>query len=106
MVVYNNELHTGVKNNVALDSGQMVVRYDKKSDAPDLRYVEAGVIILNKEALHPVPEKIKISLEDGIYPRLIEQKELAAYITGQQFYDIGTPEQQQIFKDFIEKGRQ
>ena len=103
MAVYNNEMNTGVKNNIALDSAQMVVRYDKKSDAPDLRYVEAGAIILQKEVLDSVLEGVKISLEDGIYRRLIEQKELAAHITGQRFYDIGTPEQQQVFRDFLEK---
>ena len=104
MVVYNNEVNTGVKNNIALDSDQMVVRYDKKSDAPDLRHVEAGAMVLQKEVLDSVPEGILISLEDGIYRRLIEQKELAAHITGQRFYDIGTPEQQLVFKDFLEKG--
>ena len=103
MVVYNNEVNTGVKNNIALDSDQMVVKYDKRSDAPDLRYVEAGAMVLRKEALDSVPEGIMISLEDGIYRRLIEQKELAAHITGQRFYDIGTPEQQQVFRDFLEK---
>jgi mannose-1-phosphate guanylyltransferase len=104
MVVYNNEVNTGVKNNIALGRDQMVIRYDKKSDSPDLRYVEAGAIVLHKEVLDSVPEGVMISLEDGIYRRLIEQKELAAYITGQQFYDIGTPEQQQVFKDFLEEG--
>ena len=105
MVVYNNEVNTGVKNNVTLDSDQMVVRYDKKGGAPGLKYVEAGAIILSKEALESVPETTVISLEDGIYGPLIERKEMAAYVTGQQFYDIGTPEQKKVFKDFIEKGK-
>ena len=104
MVVYNNEMNTGVNNNVALDSDRMVTRYDKKSNAQDLKYVEAGAIILHGEALESVPEGSKISLEDGIYQPLIEQNEMVAYITGQQFYDIGTPEQNQIFKEYIEKG--
>jgi len=30
MVVYDNERNTGVKNNVALDSGLMVARYEKR----------------------------------------------------------------------------
>jgi len=104
-VVYNNEVNTGVKNNVALDNDKLVLRYDKKSDAPDLRYVEAGAIILGKETLAYISKGAKVSLENGIYRRLIEQRELVAYITGQQFYDIGTPEQQEVFKDFIEEGR-
>ncbi|NQT05057.1 MAG: hypothetical protein HQ577_03510, partial [Dehalococcoidia bacterium] len=66
--------------------------------------VEAGAIVLQKEVLDSVPEEVKFSLEDGIYRRLIEQEELVAHITGQRFYDIGTPEQQQVFQDFLEEG--
>ena len=104
MVVYTNEMNTGVKHNVALGSDQMVIGYDKEGTAPDLKYAEAGAVILQREALDFIPEGEKISFEDGIYQPLIAQREMAAHITGQQFYDIGTPEQQQIFKDFLEKG--
>ncbi len=104
MVVYNNEMDTGVKNNIALDLDRMVIRHDKKRTSSDLKYVEAGAVILQREALDFVPEGIPISLEDGIYRPLMEQGELAAYITGQRFYDIGTPEQRQVFEKLVQKG--
>jgi NDP-sugar pyrophosphorylase family protein len=103
MVVYNNEVDTGVKNNIALDRNQMVVRYDKKSASPDLKYVEAGAVFLQREVLDFIPEGVPISIEDGIYRHLIEQRELVAHITGQGFYDIGTPEQRQVFEKLVEK---
>jgi len=93
-----------VKNNIALDLDRMVIRHDKKRTSSDLKYVEAGAVILQREALDFVPEGIPISLEDGIYRPLMEQGELAAYITGQRFYDIGTPEQRQVFEKLVQKG--
>ena len=103
MVVYNNEVNTGVKNNVALGSDQVVVNYDKKGTALDLKYAEAGAVILQKEALDFIPEGEKISFEDGIYQRLIARGEMAAFVTRQRFYDIGTPEQRQTFAELVKK---
>ena len=103
MVVYNNEVDTGVRNNIALDNDKMVVRYDRKGVSPELNYVEAGAVILRKEVLDFVPEGVTISLEDGIYRYLIEQGELAAHIIQQRFYDIGTPEQRRAFEGFVKK---
>ena len=103
MVVYNNKVGTGVKNNVAVDREKMVARYDKRNISPDLRYVEAGAIVIRKETLDFVPQSVKTSLEEGIYRRLIEQREMAAYIRPQRFYDIGMPEQRQVFEDFVKE---
>jgi NDP-sugar pyrophosphorylase family protein len=51
MAVYNNEVDTGVRNNIALDNDKMVVRYDREGVSPELNYVEAGAVILHKEVL-------------------------------------------------------
>jgi NDP-sugar pyrophosphorylase family protein len=102
MVVYNNEIDTGVRNNIALDRNRMVVRYDRESASPDLKYVEAGAVFLRREALDFIPDGVPISLEDGIYRYLIEQGELAAHISEQRFYDIGTLEQQRVFEELME----
>ncbi len=103
MVVYNNKVDTGVRNNIALGNDKMVVRYDKEGTSPELSYVEAGAVILRKEVLGFVPEGVPISLEDGIYRYLIEQGELAAHIIKKRFYDIGTPERQKVFEEMLKK---
>lgn len=104
MVVYNNQEDTGTKNNVSLDNNLMVIRYDKESLAPSLKYVEAGALVLRQEVLSLIKEGDSISLEEGFYATLIQQGELAAYVTKQRFYDIGLPEQRVIFEGFL-KGR-
>jgi NDP-sugar pyrophosphorylase family protein len=103
MVVYDNRQDTGVKNNVALDEASMVVRYHKDSSDPSLKYVEAGALILHNEVINLIPEGASISLEEGLYPTLIQQRELAAYVARQRFYDIGTTEQQRAFAEFLKR---
>ncbi len=101
MAVYDNHEDTEVKNNVELDSDLMVIRHDKESPDAGLKYVEAGVLALRQEALALIEEGCPISLEKGLYPVLIQQMELAAYVAEQRFYDIGTPGQQRIFEQFL-----
>lgn len=101
MVVYDNQEDTGAKNNVVLGDNLMVKRYDKESPDTSLEYVEAGVLALRKEVLDLIKEGDSISLEEGLYPGLIQQRELAAYVTNQRFYDIGLPEQRRILEEFL-----
>ncbi|MFQ5996418.1 MAG: sugar phosphate nucleotidyltransferase [Dehalococcoidales bacterium] len=103
-VVYNNQEDTGTKNNVALDDNLMVIRYDKESPAPSLKYVDAGALVLRQEVLELIKEGSSVSLEEGLYNSLIQQGELAAYVMKQRFYDIGLPEQREILEGFL-KGR-
>ena len=101
MVVYDNRQNTGVKNNVGLDSDLMVTRYDKESFDPSLKHMDAGVLILRREVLGLIEEECSVSLEEGLYPALIERQELAAYVSEHRFYDIGTPEQLRAFEEYL-----
>jgi NDP-sugar pyrophosphorylase family protein len=103
-VVYDNSEDTRVRNNIALDEDLTVVRYEKDGDAKGLRYVEAGVSVLRREVLDVVEAETRCSIEEAIYPWLIEQRELLAYVSGDRFYDIGTPAQLKEFKKFL-RGR-
>jgi NDP-sugar pyrophosphorylase family protein len=102
MVVNRNEEDSGVKNNVALDDDLLVIGYDKEKPDHHFKYVDAGLLILRRETLDIIGDQQPISLEEGLYPSLIQQKELAAYICEQKFFDIGTPERLKIFIDFLE----
>jgi NDP-sugar pyrophosphorylase family protein len=84
---------TRVRKNVALGDDGCVIRYDKDSAGDSgLLYIEAGVLVFRRTVLDSIPDSGPISLETAAYPRLIERRELAGYVTGQRFYDIGTPE--------------
>ncbi len=101
IVAYDNRNNTDVKNNVELDERGLVLRYDKEHNDARLRYVESGVLALKKSVIGFIPREKVVSLEIEIFPRLIAERELAAYVTRERFYDIGTPERLQKAADYF-----
>jgi mannose-1-phosphate guanylyltransferase len=101
MVVCDNGSGRGVKGNVELGADSMVVRYDKRSSDPGLKYVDAGVLALRREELDRIEGGQPISLEAGLYPKLIREMELVSYVTAVRFYDIGAPEQLEMFGKYL-----
>lgn len=90
VIVYNNTLgDTKVRNNIAVE-GSLVVRYDKTSADAHLKYVEAGVSIFKNNILEYIAENQVVSLENDIFPVLIKNRDLAAYLSNVRFCDIGT----------------
>jgi NDP-sugar pyrophosphorylase family protein len=100
--VYDNRIaHTGVKNNVAIDGNGLVSCYKKGVDAPDLQYVEDGVLCLNRVVIAPIPEGAVVSLEQEIFPILIARRQFGGAVTSQRFFDIGTPARLEEFSHSI-----
>jgi len=101
VVVYDNSLaDTSVKNNIDLDDNGRVARYEK--DSPDrLSYVEAGVLALRRSVVDLMPAGGAVSLEKEIFPQLIERRQLAAFVTRQRFYDIGTPDRLRLIETVL-----
>lgn len=104
VVVYDNRLDdTSVTNNIELDNGGYVSRYEK--DSPDrLSFVEAGVLALRRSVVEWLPEGV-VSLETEIFRKLIAAKQLAALVTTQRFYDIGTPDRLAAIEALFSAGR-
>jgi len=103
LVVYDNSLgDTSVRNNVAVDEHGCVIRYDKDSQVQaGLHYVDAGVLAFRRSVVDLVPAGRVVSLEKEVFPYLIARRDLRAHITGQRFYDIGTPERLKTIEDFL-----
>jgi NDP-sugar pyrophosphorylase family protein len=101
IVAYDNIENTAVKNNVELDENGLVVRYDKEHNDERLRYVESGVLALQKSVVDLISPAKVVSLEMEIFPRLIAERELAAFVTKKRFYDIGTPSRLQEAADYF-----
>jgi mannose-1-phosphate guanylyltransferase len=102
LVVYDNSVEdTLVPNNIALDAESYVTRYEKKSQAPGLTRVDAGVLAMRRAVLALSESAGAFSLENELYPRLIGRRQLLAYETRQRFYDIGTPEGLKLFERVV-----
>ncbi len=92
---------TGVRPNVALDRDGLVARYDKAAADPALEFVEAGVSCFRRDVLGLLPGAGPASLEQSLFPRLVERRRLAALPTLQRFYDIGTPERLRTIEEYL-----
>jgi len=49
------------------------------------------VIALRREVLDEIPAARSCSLEEEIFPRLIERGHMKAWVTKEPFYDMGSP---------------
>lgn len=100
IVAYDNAYEdTGVRNNLEMGDGDLVLRYDKSGAAP-VTHVDAGVIALRRRALC---EGNVVSLENDLFPRLIGRRALLAFPVRQRFYDMGTPAGLAMLEAFLKQ---
>jgi NDP-sugar pyrophosphorylase family protein len=101
MVAYRNQNRFD-KSNLLIQDG-MIKLYDKTLRGENLEYIDAGLSILKKEVLNLVPEEEPYDLEE-LYRTLISEEEMSAYEVKQRFYQIGSFEGLEEFKNLVEKG--
>jgi NDP-sugar pyrophosphorylase family protein len=86
-----NTLANKVPNNLAMAADGRVTAY-RKRDPQGLTHIDAGVLLLRKEVVEKIPPGRTCSLEEEIFPKLIEEGRMRAWITREPFYDMGSPE--------------
>jgi NDP-sugar pyrophosphorylase family protein len=103
MVVYRDPSgDTMVRSNVALDTSGLVLCYDKIAQTDtQLEYIEAGVLAFRRTVVDLIPAQYPVSLEQQIFPLLVERRQLLGMTTAQRFYDIGTPERLKTIEEFL-----
>ncbi len=106
MVLYDNENDTTVTNNVSLNEDGMVTQYKKDSANSKLKYVDAGVMVLKRDIMKLITPEQVVSLEEEIFPDLIDRQECAGFITQERFYDIGTPNRLEHFELYLKRHNQ
>ena len=98
MTVYQNYDQYGRSN--AVVEGNVVKKFSKKGKTQDMVYIEYGANIFRREVLKMAPENQTYSL-DELFPRLIEMDELLAFEVKERFYEIGSPEGLEDFRQYI-----
>lgn len=101
VTVFENRMNIPLKNNVTVDENLNIIRYDKRSDDPELNYIESGVSVFSKEILKYIKKGEVVSLEEEIYPILIKEGEMTGFVIYQRPYDIGTPEGLEEFEKTV-----
>lgn len=74
--------------NLKIDKDLLVTKYGK--EAKGLGYVDAGVLVLKRYVISGIESGNTVSLENELFPLLINRSQMAAFITKQKYYDIGT----------------
>lgn len=86
ITIYDNE-DGYTRDNVRVEDGLVTV-YDKSRTAPALKGVDIGYAILQRGLLDRLPDG-NPSFEASLYPALVAERKLAAYVTGHRYYSIG-----------------
>ena len=98
MTVYRNENNYD-KSNTDIN-GELVTTYDKSVTNKNLRYIDYGLLVLQKKILNVIPSDQFVNL-DFLINYLIDKKQLASYEVHERFYEIGTLEGIRDFENYL-----
>ena len=87
------------KSNVSIED-DLVKSYSKTNKTKDMIYIDYGASILRRDVLNLVPEGEVCSL-DELFVQLIEQQQFLAYEVKERFYQIGSIDGIEEFKQYI-----
>ena len=100
-VVYENK-DNYTKSNLRVEDNRVVV-YDKGRTSPNLQGVEIGFLCTKKSILDLLPQDENCSLERAVFPKLIEEGQLGAYLTNHRYYSVGKTERLPLTKQFLQQ---
>ncbi len=103
VVVDNRATPCGVPGNIEICEDDVVLDYEKDSPKHP-PFVDAGVLALRAGLADWIPaEAPVVSLEREVFPALIRNGRMRAFVTEQRFYDIGTPERLKVIEEVFAK---
>jgi len=100
MVVYKNYDQYD-RSNVSIE-GNLVKSYSKTNKTKDMIYIDYGASIFRREVLNLIPEGEIHPLEE-LFRQLIERQQLLAYEIKERFYQIGSIDGIEEFKQYISR---
>ena len=97
-VYRNSDRYT--RDNLRVDSEGYVVEYDKSRSSPGLSGVDIGFILLQHSIIGLLPDE-NVSFEQVVYPQLVAQRQLRAYVTEHRYYSVGSHERLHLTDEFL-----
>ncbi len=95
----------GYENNVQVNSEGFVIKYDRTRKSDELNGVDIGYFVVNKKLLDNT-SKANLSFENNMLPKFIEKKNLAAFVTNDQYYYITDKKCVKRFENFVSLKKQ
>jgi D-glycero-D-manno-heptose 1,7-bisphosphate phosphatase len=99
VTVYTNR-DAFTRNNVFVDNEGYIVNYDRSRSSPGLNGVEIGYAMLNRDVLDYVPDG-NPSFEACVYPYLVKNRLLQAFMAEHRYYSIGSLERLSQTREFL-----
>ncbi len=90
---------------VQVDNGK-ILRFSEKSQSVGNGWVNAGLYHLVPDVFKTARKNHVFSIETDVFPKLVEQRMLAATPLETDFIDIGIPDDYHCFCRWVETGRQ
>ena len=101
LTVYTNK-DGYTRNSLRVGENGLVEVYDKSGRTPGLQGVEISYALINKSVLDLLPDT-NISVEDALYMRLAERRQLLAYVTDHRYYSVGALHRLPLTETFFER---
>jgi histidinol-phosphate phosphatase family protein len=99
-VYANRDGYRAGKDSVRVDDRGFVEVFDRARTTPALRGVEISYAILQRSVLELLPKEDE-AIEQALYPRLIERRELSAYLTDHRYYSVGSLDRLPVTERFL-----
>ena len=87
MYVFNNS-DKWDSSNVEFENGR-IIKYDKINKTKDMKYIDYGLSIFDKEAFSKFKELQKFDLTK-VYNELLVEDELIGFEVKERFYEVGS----------------
>lgn len=99
VTVYSNK-DNYTKSVLRVDDAGFVTAYDKTRKTPDLQGTEISYAIVRKELISGLPDG-NIGLEETLFPRLVQKRQLAAFVSHHRYYSVGDTFRLPITESFL-----
>ena len=90
LIVARKSQNMPVPNNLAVSPDGQVTAYQKRNPE-NMTCTDAGAIVLSRAVLSNIAPGQVCSLEEQIFPKLIQRGEMRAWVTPEPFFDMGSP---------------
>ena len=88
------------KDSVIVDKDGFILVFDRSRTTPGLEGIEISYAILTKSVLNLLPEQDAL-FEDAIYPSLVKERRLLAYVSDHRYYSVGSLERLPLTETFF-----
>jgi histidinol-phosphate phosphatase family protein len=99
ITVYSNKDQYS-RDSVRVDEDGYVSVFDRSRTTPGLQGVEISYAILTRSVLDLLPEQDAL-FEEAVYPQLVAQRQLLAYVTDHRYYSVGSLQRLPLTETFL-----